>query len=115
MAIKEADELVHGRSCQSAHEQLAPHRIGAPNQHHLCMESRKVGLRVFHPGEGHLGPYEHGWYHCIHDLWREWCWEIFGWSLRLLIYVQPRGFAGLYAVPRLNDVVLRSWLATLPS
>ena len=56
MAIREADEPVHGHSCQSAHEQLTPHRIRAPNQHHLCIESRKVSLRVFHRGEGHLGP-----------------------------------------------------------
>ena len=65
MAIREADEPVHRCSFQSAHEQLALHCIGAPNQHHLCMEGRKVGLRVFHPGEGHLGPYQRGWYHCI--------------------------------------------------
>ena len=44
VAIREADEPVHGRSYQSAHEQLTPLRIGALNQHHLCMESRKVGL-----------------------------------------------------------------------
>ena len=78
MSIREAHEPLHHCSRQSAHEQLASRHIRAPNQHHLCMEGRKVGLRVFHPGEGHFGPNERGWYHCINNLCRERCWELGG-------------------------------------
>ena len=71
MAIRKADEPVHRRSRQGAHEQLSSHRIGAPNQHHLCMESHEVGLRILCTSEGHLRPYEGGWYRDIHNFLRE--------------------------------------------
>ena len=62
MAIKEADEPVNRCSHQGAHEQLASHRIGGPNQHHLHMKSREMGLRVLRTSEGNFGPYKCGWY-----------------------------------------------------
>jgi len=52
MAIRDADEPVRCCSHQGAHEQLPSHRIGTPNQHHLRMESREMGLRVLCTSEG---------------------------------------------------------------
>ena len=56
VAIREADEPIHHRAHQRAHEQLALHRIRSPNQHHLCMEGREVSLWVLHPLKVALGP-----------------------------------------------------------
>jgi len=56
MAIREDDEPVHRCSRQGAHEQLASHPIGAPNQHYLRVESREMGLQVPVPVKVTLGP-----------------------------------------------------------
>jgi len=76
MAIREADEPIHRRSQQSAHEQLASHRVSTPNQHHLCIEGREVSLWVLYTREGGFGPHERGWYHGVHDRLREWHWKL---------------------------------------
>ena len=95
MAIREADEPVHRCSCQGAHEQLASHRIGPTKQHHLCMKSCEVSLRVLCPSEGHLEPYECGWYHNIHDFLRERRWELPRRCHRFLICTLTLTCAGL--------------------
>ena len=85
VAIREVDEPIHRCSHQSAHEQFASHRVKAPNQHHLCMESHEMGLRVLCTCEGNFGPYKRGWYHDIHDLLRERHQKLLGWRCRFLI------------------------------
>ena len=87
MAIREVDEPVHRCSHQGAHEQLPSHRIGAPNHHHLRMESREMGLRVLRTSEGNLGPYKRGWYYGIHYFLREWHRELPGRRCRFLIFL----------------------------
>jgi len=86
VATREADEPIHRGSHQCAHEQLASHRVRAPNQHHLRMESREMSLWVLHTGEGDFGPYERGWYHDIHDRLLERHREFPGWRRRFLIF-----------------------------
>ena len=85
VAIREADEPIHRYSHQSGHEQFASHRFGAPNQHHLCMQSREMGLWVLCTSEGNFGPYEHGRYHGIHDFLRERHRKLPGWHRRFSI------------------------------
>ena len=87
VAFKETDEPIHRCSHQSAHEQLASHHVRAPNQHHLRMESRQMSLWVLHTGKSDFGPYERGWYHCIHDLLRERHRELSGRRRRFLIFL----------------------------
>jgi len=86
MAIREANEPIHRFAYQRAHEQLALHRVGAPNQHHLRMEGREMSLRVLYTCEDGFGPHERGWYNGVHERLREWHWEIPGWCRRFLIF-----------------------------
>ena len=87
VAIREADEPIHRCSHQGVHEQLASHRVGAPNQHHLHMESREMGLWVLRTNEANFGPYGRDWYHGIHDLLRERHRELPGQRRRFLIFL----------------------------
>jgi len=86
MAIREADEPIHHRSHQSAHEQLALYSVRTPNQHHLRMEGREVSLWVLYTREGGFRPHERGWYHGVHDRLRKWHWEFPGWCRGFLIF-----------------------------
>jgi len=53
VAIREADEPIHHCPHQLAHEQLATHRVGVPNNNHLHMEGCEMSLHVLYMA---LGP-----------------------------------------------------------
>ena len=86
MAIWEADEPIHRRSYQGAHEQLASHRVRAPNQHHLGMEGREVSLWVLCTREGGFRAHERSWYHNVHYRLRKRHWELPGWRRGFLFF-----------------------------
>ena len=65
MAVRKADKPIHRHSCQGAHEELASCSVGAAYQHHLRVERCEKRLRILHPGENRLGPYEGVGDHCI--------------------------------------------------
>ena len=71
MAVRETDKPIHSHPRQGAYKELALGSVGAAYQDHLCVKCREMGLRVFHPGEDHLGPRERVWDHCIQNLLRE--------------------------------------------
>ncbi len=50
VAIRDADEPIHCRPYQRAHEQLTPYCIKTTNQHHLRVESCKMGPRTYVAG-----------------------------------------------------------------
>ena len=72
MATGEADEPVHGHSCQGAHEELASYGIGAAYQHHLRVERSEMCFGILHPCEDHLGPCECVGDQRLQNLLREW-------------------------------------------
>ena len=44
-----------------------PWSVSSSRDHHLGVEGRNVGLRVFDTCEGDFWNHEASWYHCVHD------------------------------------------------
>jgi len=62
---------VHRHSHQHVHEQLPPHGVRIANLHHLRVKRSEMRLWIFRTSKRSFWPYEHGWYHRIHDRLRE--------------------------------------------